>query len=195
LQSSLQRIIQDPPTPDVRDQNTIKLKLEDCSFGNILNGARSHTVCAAADSEYPVNVASMLRTRIPFVLLREPKGLFAEEALSARPSTRPTIMRANKSDLEAHNLVMIGIFVNGCVRETCFLDGVEVATSLEAGEAGEADGVVGPDVGPGAAAGATPVTGGEILPAEACVDVVLESGAEDVDIVDIGAGKAMEGWV
>jgi hypothetical protein len=176
----------------VRDQNTIKLKLEDCSFGNSLNGARSHTVCAAADSEYPVNVANMLRTRIPFVLLREPKGLFAEGALRARPSTRPTMTRANKSDLEAHNLAVIVVFLNGCVRETGCLDGVEPTAALEAGEA---DGAVGPDVGPGAAAGATPVTVGESLPADASVDVELESGAEDVEMVDIGAGRGAEGGV
>ena len=174
----------------MRVQNTIKLKLEDCSFGNILNGARSHTVCAAADSEYPVNVANMLNTRIPFVLLREPKGLFADEALIVRPSTRPTMTRANKSDLEAHNLVVMGLFVNGCIRGTCCLGGVGLGVALEVRDT---DGAVGPDVELGTAAGTTLVREGETLPAGACVEVELESGAEDVEMVDIGAGRAVEG--
>jgi hypothetical protein len=154
LQNSLRRIIQDPSTPDVRVQNTIKLKLEDCSFGNILNGARSHPVCAAADSEYPVNVANMLKTRIPFMLRREPKRPFADEALIVTLSTRPTMTRVNMSNLEAHNLVVIGLFGNGYVQGTYCSGGVELVVPLEVGDA---VGAVEPDVELGAAAGATPV--------------------------------------
>jgi hypothetical protein len=122
---------QDPPTPDVRVQNTIKLKPEDCFFANSLNGARSHTVFAAAESEYPVSVANMLRIRIPLVLLIEPKGLFAEGALSVRPSTRPTITRANISGLEAHSLVPMGFVIDDCFVRGCCLGGGDTGVAWE----------------------------------------------------------------
>jgi hypothetical protein len=131
LQNSLQKMRQDPPTPDVRVQNTIKLKPEDCSFANSLNGARSHTVFAAAESEYPVSVANMLRIRIPLVLLIEPKGLFAEGALSVRPSTRPTITRANISGLEAHSLVPMGFVIDDCFARGCCFGGGDTGVAWE----------------------------------------------------------------
>jgi hypothetical protein len=141
---------QDPPTPVVKVQNTIKLKPEDCPFAIILNGARSHTVFAAAESEYPVSVANMLRTRIPLVLLIEPKGLFVEGALSVRPSTRATITRANNSGLEAHSLAPMDFSIDGCVARGCCLGGTDTGVTLEFGVTGVAIGI---GVGPGAAAG------------------------------------------
>lgn len=122
---------QDPPTPVIKVQNTIKLKPEDCFLASILNGARPHAVFAAPESAYPVSCARILRTRIPLVLLIDPKGLFVEGALSARPSRSPTTTRANINGLVSHSLVPMGFLIDDFVAWGCCLGSASTGVTLE----------------------------------------------------------------